>query len=150
SPETILQFEKKIELQKSIEKASHFFSAMENRQGSPKSKLLCVIGVLSPFFETWEDEKFEDEAFKAKLQQLIKPIHPIPALPLPKECVTVAIHVRTGVGYDWQLNIDNMPTKFPADSFYLNGLKAISKHFYDRSLYVQIFSDDPNPPSIRD
>ena len=37
---------------------------------------------------------WEDKQFKAILKELIKPIHPVPQLELPKDRITVAVHMR--------------------------------------------------------
>lgn len=149
--ESLQAFSKKIELAKSVDKAALFFTSLDKAKEQPlakNEKLLCVVAVLTPFFEQFEDEKFEDENFKKLLKEMVRPKVAHKKQQLPTDCISVAIHVRTGVGYDWQLNIDNMPTKFPADTFYLNGLKVVSEHFKEKPLYVQIFTDDPHPEAI--
>jgi hypothetical protein len=152
---TLNQFSKKLMLAaRNIDQSSRFFSQLEKLQNrsalTTKDSLLCVVSVLTPLCEEWEDEKWENEEFKKLLKQLVQPKNEIILPSLPKDAITVAIHIRTGIGYDWQLNIDNMPTKFPPDSFYLNGLKYISQHFSKQQLHVHIFTDDPQPVVIRD
>lgn len=151
--ESLKSFSKKVEFIHSVEKTQKVFDQLEklkNSQQHPMDRLLCIISFLTPFVEEQEDEKWDDENFRTILQEFIRPKQAIEPLKFPDHHVTVALHVRTGEGYDWQLNIDNMPTKFPADTFYLNSLKQIANHFEGQPLYVRIFTDDPQPTIIRD
>lgn len=54
----------------------------------------------------------------------------------PKERKSIAMHVRTGIGYDLEVILRNMPTKFPPDTFYLEGLKQAALYFEDQPLYT--------------
>lgn len=146
--DTLKLFSKKVEFIHSIEKAKKAFEQFEKIDPSDE-QLLCIISFLTPLDEKWEDEKWDDFGFRKLLQEQIKPKNQVPSLHLPKDRITVALHVRTGRGYDLQLNIDNMPTKFPSDTFYLNGLKQIADHFHGKPLYVYIFTDDPDPREIK-
>lgn len=147
---TLSLFSKKVEFIHSIEKTRAVFDQLQKCKNKGDDRLLCIISFLTPFDEIWDDEKWDDVRFRKILQEFIKPKKAIELLQLPEQCITVALHVRTGRGYDWQINIDNMPTKFPPDTFYLNSLKQIADHFKGQSLYVRIFTDDPQPAMIRD
>jgi hypothetical protein len=130
-----------------LEKTAQVFRILEKKKAKAK-KLLWNIGMLTPFIEEHYCEKLDDEEFRAVLQKLVKPKNKLELVQLPSGIKTVAIHVRTGVGYDWELNIKNMPTKFPPETFYLTGLKQAAIYFKDQPLYVYIFTDHPDPASI--
>lgn len=110
---------------------------------APLNKVLYVVSYYTPFIEEWEDE-----AFRNYLQGLVKPLKKIKPLRIPKGRIAVAIHVRRGGGYDCCQS--QAPTKFPPDTFYLNGLKRVADHFKGKSLYVHIFTDDRKPKRIID
>ncbi|MDR3623557.1 MAG: hypothetical protein P4L16_00245 [Chlamydiales bacterium] len=97
------------------------------------------------------DEDWENEVFRKKLTEVIRPKGNIEPIGLPSDRLTIAIHVRSQNNrFDTPLEIEQMPTKFPPHSFYLNGLKQIANHFEGHPLYVYIFTDDPQPQLIRD
>lgn len=96
------------------------------------------------------DEDWENEAFKEKLSNLIKPKQPFDFTKIPSGYVSIAIHIRSrNNGFDSSQDVEQMPTKFPPYSFYLNALKQIASHFKNNPLYVYIFTDDPNPQVIK-
>jgi hypothetical protein len=148
--DAILGFSSKVEFIHNAEKVRKVFTKLSQNDPSKSPESLCVISFLTPLDEEWEDEKWNEPGFQDYLRTLVKPIDAHEELKLPKDAITVALHVRTGVGYDWQVNIDTMPTKFPPDSFYLKGIEKIANHFPESSLYIRIFTDDPDPISIRD
>lgn len=92
--------------------------------------------------------EIEDENFRPHLIRLIKPIHPIKPLRLPKGRILIAMHVRRGGGFDHCQA--EAPTKFPPDSYYLTALKAVADRYKNKSLYVHIFTDDRKPKKIID
>jgi hypothetical protein len=133
-----------------LEKTAKVFGILGRGTHHQPQKLLWNIGMLTPFIEEHYCEKLDDEEFRELLQKLVKPKHELDLLPLPKDIKTVAIHVRTGIGYDWALNIRNMPTKFPPDTFYLAGLKQAALYFKGQQLYVYIFTDHPEPAVLEE
>lgn len=131
---TLIEFDNKTE-------ASEIIKQLDKNQND----ILYLISFYAPMWE-WEDEEF-----RKKLSELIRPIKFIETLKLPQDRITVAVHVRSrNNSYDLQSVIDNMPTKFPPHSFYINGLKHISNYFKNEPLFVYIFTDDPKPILIRD
>ena len=136
-----------------LEKAAKVFSCLgkeTNRQNDKKPQLLWNIGLLTPFIEEHFCEKFDDAEFRSLLQKLVKPKGELALISPPTDRKSVAIHVRTGIGYDLEVNIRNMPTKFPPESFYLAGLKQAAIYFEEQPLYVYIFTDHPEPALIED
>jgi hypothetical protein len=136
-----------------IEKAKKVFAYLNqtiNPNDDKKQKLLWNIGLLTPFIEEHFCEKMDDENFRNLLQNVLKPKNELALLTLPKNRKTIAIHVRTGVGYDWEVNIRKMPTKFPPQTFYLRSLRHAVKHFRGKPLYIYIFTDHPEPATIKD
>ncbi len=136
-----------------LEKTAKVFAYLNketNHQNDKNKQLLWNIGLLTPFIEEHFCEKLDNEEFRSLLQKLVKPKGDLALLPLPIDRKTIAIHVRTGVGYDLEVNIRNMPTKFPPDSFYLAGLKQAAIYFKEEPLYIYIFTDHPEPTVIED
>lgn len=137
------------EMEKTV-KVFAYLSKEANYQNGSKKQLLWNIGLLTPFIEEHFCEKLDDEEFRALLQKLVKSKSELALVVPPKDRKTVAIHVRTGIGYDLEVNIRNMPTKFPPDTFYLAALKQAAIYFEEQPLYVYIFIDHPEPALIGD
>jgi len=111
-----------------------------------------------PYFQVdWDNKLFKEEIKKA--------IFPIKSfkfdIPIPKDRISVAVHVRLGGGVDDRLlkspkdynstknyaNL-NFPLKFPPLDFYVEQIKKISLLLDHKNLYVYIFTDDYNPRRI--
>lgn len=108
---------------------------------------LYDISFFAPF---WEAE-LDNEEFRKILIDHIKPLIMITPLNIPNNCISIAVHVRSRNNtFDTQHDIDTMPSLFPPHYFYINGLKQIINHFKERSLYIYIFTDDPNPVAIKE
>lgn len=144
-----LEYFTPMEIEKT-ERVFQFLDQMPNHRDPDKKLLIWNIGLLTPFIEEHFCEKMDDQRFRALMQQLVKPKRTLNLLQLPKECKTIAIHVRTGIGFDWEHNIRNMPTKFPPDTFYLGSLKKAVDRFKGEPFYVYIFTDHPHPEIIRE
>lgn len=96
------------------------------------------------------DLDWNDEGFVEALRKGIKYINKLPELDLPKDCLSVAVHIRTGEGFDHTLQLrkpDDQahPLKFPPNSFFIEQLKRMSELLEDQPLYVHIFTDSPRP-----
>lgn len=133
-----------------LEKSATVFKYLDKVQNNKNKQLLWNIGLLTPFIEEHFCEKLDDEDFRNFIQALVKPKNSINLVSMPPNCKTIAIHVRTGVGYDWEVNIQKMPTKFPSDTFYLASLKQASEYYKDYPLYVHIFTDHPQPKILQE
>jgi hypothetical protein len=114
----------------------------------------------------------EEAMFLEHMRKMIAPRIKVNEIPLPKDRVTVAVHVRKGSGNDKPLislqeytpedilNAQNKPTpkgnyvdlsypaKFPPDQYYIDQIKSLSERFEDAPMYVYIFTDDQNPETI--
>jgi len=104
--------------------------------------------------------------FKKRLLEMISPVNPIESIDLPDNMPTVAIHVRTGGGFDKPLFMQsNLPSKpsgnhsfadliyplrFPPEIFYIEQLSEISRLYEFKPLFIHIFTDDPDPAAIVD
>ena len=97
-----------------------------------------------PYFQVdWKDKKF-----KALAREMLRPKKPIKLCECPKDKITIAVHVRTGGGFDAANFSFLQPIKCPPETFYLEQLTTICKLFPDEELYFHIFTDDQNPAQI--
>jgi len=90
---------------------------------------------------------WDDPAFIQLLRTYIAPVHSLPKLTLPKDRMTVALHVRKGGDFDpkgWEMS---SPLIGPPDTFYIEALKLLHS-VVDQPLYVFIFTDHLNPHEI--
>ena len=94
----------------------------------------------------WTDQKF-----KYMMRSLIAPKNPLDLIYPPKETISVALHLRTGGGFVW--DTDSMkqclPLRFPDFPYYVEQLNKLYAHLGRESLYVHIFTDSPDPESLR-
>lgn len=88
------------------------------------------------FAVTWEDKNF-----KRICRECVAPKKNLPLIYPPKDCVSVALHLRTGHNYDTDGTRRVLPTKFPSTGFYLEGLLEVISLFKDKPIYCYIFSD---------
>jgi len=98
-----------------------------------------------PFF----DVDWEDPVFKKEVQECLTPLEAVKTLTLPKDCISVAVHVRRGGNHDnYENAAKGYPLKFPPDNYYIAQIKRIAQIYKDKMLYVYIFTDDLNPRGI--
>lgn len=93
-------------------------------------------------------EYWNDPAFQNFAKPLLKPRNSVKLIPLPKDKLNVLVHVRTGEGHDELETKLRLPYKFPAQSFYISAIKAISEIFNHCPIYAYIMTDDPHPEEI--
>lgn len=67
---------------------------------------------------------------------------------LPKDRISIAVHVRTGGGYDTAEDLKRWPFKFPYLNYYAQQLNKIGRIFNGKPLFAHIFTDDKNPEII--
>jgi len=104
---------------------------------------------------------WEDECFVNEIKKNISPITPIEKPDIPKGCISVAVHVRRGGGYDAPLlsgRDDTVtkgryadkryPLKFPPDTYFIDQIKKLYDLFGKQAMYVYIFTDDKNPEHL--
>lgn len=94
---------------------------------------------------------WEDEEFQQMLRYLIAPKIPVKQMHLPKDRISVAVHIRRGGAYD----LDNhkirneFPLKFLTDDFYIAQLRRMYELVEKKPLYVYLFTDDEDPKAIK-
>lgn len=148
-----------------LDEQEHFRTApslplvpIENDETIPKTQLSEALFLAQYFPESPYDFKhikwpifsvnWNDPDFLSLLRTLISPKIPFTLPPLPSTRTTVALHIRTGVGFDDPLHMPHWPLKFPNETFYLTQLRALSTLLSHPPLFVHLFTDDPNPPAI--
>lgn len=96
----------------------------------------------------WHDV-LNDTVFRDMLRTMIKLTSPVDTglLP-PSDCISVALHIRTGETWDTDGNRQRWYYKFPIMDFYIEALKNLVAIFKDTKIHVTIFTDDPNPVNI--
>jgi hypothetical protein len=115
----------------------------------------------------------QNSTYKKIIKEMLKPIKSLPQPKFPAGCISVAVHIRMGTGYDGNLwskqlyagckrtnqkivPIDHWvadcacPLRFPPLQFYIQQINVLAKLFDDYPLYVQIFTDDVHPQNILD
>jgi len=101
-------------------------------------------GQNSPFNVDWEDVHF-----RAIIKQMISPKYPIDNnIQLPKDCLSVAIHIRTGGNFEPDMH-DVWPLKAPRPEFFIEQLRYLYTFLGQVPLYVHIFTDDQHPQRLR-
>jgi hypothetical protein len=150
----------------SREKVNEFKAVVSYKQVNgiidPEADILYVV----PFFpeSVYErncprnpylfDVDWDNPKLKQELQKMIKPQGLLNLQPIPSDCVTVALHVRVGTGFDLLAGhtYDDMikwhPFKWPPLSFYIESLHLILNQFPDQKIYAYIFTDHDNPAEI--
>lgn len=129
----------------------------------PASDILYVVPFFpESIFNRYDREfpylftvEWENPQFKAILQQMISPVGDYSIPLLPQDCVTVAVHVRRGTGWDipnYRITpkqlIASHPLRFAPDSFFIEQLQVIAQLYTDRKIYVYVFTDHDNPQEL--
>lgn len=94
--------------------------------------------------------------FMSELRHCISPYKSLDSFTLPKDVVSVAVHVRKGSGSDISLSTKELheyaqkkwPTKFPSDEFYLNQIQELSAILNHPQLCIYLFTDYHNPSEL--
>ena len=107
----------------------------------------CTDDVFHPMLFTMD---WNDQEFISLLKKAFAPKQPPPRIsfPLLDNLITVALHVRTGRGYDPGDPHMIWPLRFAPISFYVESVRIVASKFIGKSLYVYVFTDDPDPLSI--
>jgi hypothetical protein len=87
-----------------------------------------------------------DLAFVKVLSEMVSPKRTVPKRSMPRDSITVAMHVRRGGSFE--PFYENAFVKFPQDIFYIKALEQIYTMIEGKSLYVFIFTDDEHPEVI--
>lgn len=88
---------------------------------------------------------WKDKAFIEWVRPFLAPRVPVNTLCLPKDKITVALHIRRHVGVDRNQRLAvTYPYKFLPDRFYLEQILWIYEAFNQQPLYIYFFSNDPD------
>ncbi len=87
--------------------------------------------------------------FRTLLKKLIAPRCELQTFNPSKDHINIAMHVRTGEGYDPPELVDRHEEKFPKEPFYIASMRKIQKLYPDESLYVHIFTDALYPERVK-
>jgi len=107
-----------------------------------------------PELEQTIEYMLRDQFFVAELKNMLQPVVSLPTIDLPRDKVTVAVHIRKGGGFDKPLSSIQyyrtsmisrkfcadvrLPFKFLPEQYYVNQKKRILKLFNDIPLFVYI------------
>ena len=109
-----------------------------------------------------------------QLQAMVTPLISLPQLDSPSDAISVAVHIRTGEGYDNPLlsahiykNVDTIfwgdapkkpsrgapadrtwPIKFPPEQYFIDQIKVLEDLLPDKKMIFYIFSDSLNPQAL--
>jgi hypothetical protein len=92
---------------------------------------------------------FNDQEFRNSMKKLITPKISLNKIKLPKQYLSVAIHVRTGGSFvtDKEKRL-TQPLRFAPLSYYVDQINYIRSLYPEKQLYVHLFTDDENPKHI--
>lgn len=120
-----------------------------------KSSALFVLPYYQDTKDTLMDPKFtpvlvdwDDPEFKKIIQKKLRFVHRPKEFAIPKNRISVAVHVRKGGGFDTPDVFLSQPLKFPPNSYYIEQIKRIYNLLNRRPLYVHIFTDDLFPSKL--
>ena len=129
-----------------------YFSEIAHEYTLPWAKDLLYFNV-----------QWNNSEFKQIIQEMVAPIdYELQKHELPKNKITVALHVRKGGGFDGPLLSEttkpisdlskypdyHMLVKFPPDFFYIDQIKVISKVFGHQPIYLYVFTDHQDPATL--
>ncbi len=84
---------------------------------------------------------WKDPLFLQEVKKQIRPKKKLHLVKVPEGTVNIALHIRTGAGFDDKEVIEAFPLKFPLLNFYIEQLKLVLKLMHSQFVYVHIFSD---------
>ena len=132
--------------------ASHFIKTFAHQTGLANSsdtidlntKTLYVASVNSGIDIDWNDIKFVDT-----IKPLFQPRHTQALIAtVPETKISIALHIRTGGGFDKIEAKKKYALRFPDFDYYITQLYRIIDIFPNDALHAHIFTDDENPPSL--
>lgn len=97
------------------------------------------------FQVNWKDSEFQKQA-----KHLLTPLVDKNNTSLSNDHINIAIHIRTGVGFDTNETRKSEPLKFPPISYYASQCSNLIAFLNtDKPLRIRIFTDHPSPELIR-
>jgi len=168
SDQLVLSERERLFKQRDVKSFKHVVSVPKGEQISfDGNNILYIIPYFSEYLKNKNGEckrylvtvDWSDECFLQILRAFIQPKMPLKIVRVPKNCITVAIHIRTGGGYDRLLGERQktagmvysdvgFPLNHPRDEFYIKQIKKVSELFFNKSIYLYIFTDDLYPQRI--
>jgi hypothetical protein len=103
----------------------------------------CNLSYLPFFSVNWEEPDFHEEVVRC-----LKPKQDLLRMKLPKNCITVAVHLRRGPEFNNPENLIRWPLKFVPDSYYITQIRRLANIFHHKKLYIYVFTDDEQPQVI--
>ena len=91
---------------------------------------------------------YDDQEFKAELRRMIKPLYALSKPDIPKNCTTVALHMRRGLAFDGPEHCIKVPWKEPPMSYYLTQIRSLYNFYGNQPMYVHLFTDHLHPQEI--
>lgn len=104
---------------------------------------LYISHLFSNIHFDWKDKNFIKE-----IKKMLTPIIDVKKPTIPENCLSVAMHVRKGGGYDNKNIKKQFVQKFPSDKYYIDQINTLYILFNKTPIHVHIFTDDPNPEEI--
>lgn len=92
---------------------------------------------------------WDDETFRNMMRNLIKTKKQLNLIDIPKDIITVALHFRTGEGFDSNKAKRAMPLRFANFDYFLEQLLKLHAFVNFTPIYVYIFTDHPDPIQIK-
>jgi hypothetical protein len=121
----------------------------------PHSNALYTIGYrfTAPTWTGWNDITLmegliDNDHFRSAMRSEFTPSRKVASLPFPEGYRAVALHYRSGAGFDPADRAERWPHKFLPFEFYVEGLSMLARELEGEPLYVHIFTDDPDPAAI--
>ena len=91
----------------------------------------------------------KNHEFKQEVQKILTPVYDVPLIEFPEDCISVAMHIRTGGAYTKDKRFVNQQgLRFCKEQFYINQLIYLSELLDDCPLFVWIFTDDADPQAL--
>jgi hypothetical protein len=91
---------------------------------------------------------WKDAGFRSLIRKMLKPRYVVPQIQLPKDRISVAVHVRHGGGFDNDRTRRRFPLKLPPEQFYAEQIGHLYEILGQSPLYVHIFTDYRRPAAI--
>jgi hypothetical protein len=92
-----------------------------------------------------------DQTFIEDLKKNIYPRNQLEKVIIPKNCISIAAHVRNGGSFsaDTDQEKERCPLRFVPDEFFINQIARIAEMFPEQNLYVYIFTDHSEPKQLK-
>lgn len=136
------------------QKTITIFLANDPRIIEPDKNILYKIGYFPEWgiapntYFTYFAVDWNDPIFKQEIQKTIRPTENLITVQPPKNMLSIAVHIRTGGGFDRNWWMPNSPEKFLTDTFYAQGIRQIIASFPQQPVYIYIFTDHEHPEAV--